>query len=87
MNSDDMDFISGTETARSVSNLCFVGAVIFLLSHEVGITDSFLNWVPSIAVPIILALLGVGLRLIAIDRFLRIARQKDHEARNSSYSE
>ncbi|MCC1498078.1 hypothetical protein [Alcanivorax sp. 1008] len=87
MSNDDMDFVSGTAAARSISNLCFVGAVIFLISHEVGITDSLLDWTPSIAVPIVLALLGVGLRLIAIDRLLRMARQKDHEARRVDYGE
>ena len=87
MNNDDMDFISGTETCRAVSNLCFISALIFLASIEAGIIGSFLNWVPSIATPIVFALLGIGLRLVAIDRFLRMARQKDHEAKSSSYSE
>lgn len=82
MSNDDMNFMSRTETARFISNLCLVGSIIFLISHEVGITGSLLDWTPSIAVPIVLALLGVGFRLIAIDRFLRMARQKDHEARS-----
>jgi hypothetical protein len=61
--------------------------LIFLISHEFGITDSFLNWIQSLAAPIVLALLGIGLRVIAIDRFLRMARQRDYEAKQPSYDE
>jgi hypothetical protein len=35
----------------------------------------------------VLALLGIGLRVIAIDRFLRMARQRDYEAKQPSYDE
>ena len=87
MSNDDADFVSRTEAARSISNLCLVGSIIFLISREVGIDDSLLDWTPSIAVPIVFALIGVGFRLIAIDRFLRMARQKDHEARSFDYGE
>jgi hypothetical protein len=87
LSSEDIKFISGTEACRSVSNLFFFGSLIFLISHEFGITDSFLNWIPSLAAPIVLALLGIGLRVIAIDRFLRMARQRDYEAKQPSYDE
>ncbi len=87
MNNEDLDFISGTETCRSISNLCFIGAVIFLISHEFGLVESLLNWAPTMATPIVLSLLGVGLRVTAIDRFLRMSRQSDSEASNSNYGE
>lgn len=87
MNNEDMDFISGTETCRSVSSLFFIGGFIFLISHELGLTESLINWEPTMATPIVLALMGIGLRVIAIDRFLRMARQNDSDAKNSSYGE
>jgi hypothetical protein len=87
LSSEDIKFISDTEICRSVSSLCFFGSFIFLISHEFGITDSFINWIPSTAAPIVLALLGIGLRVIAIDRFLRMARQRDYEAKRPSYDE
>jgi len=87
MTNDDIGYISGTETCRSASNLFFVGAVIFLIYHEASVIDSLVNWMPSIATPIVLGLLGVGFRLVAIDRFLRMARQEDYETRRPSNSE
>lgn len=87
MSNGDMDFISATEAARSASNMCLIGSVIFLISGEVGIADPLLKWTPSIGVPIVLALLGVGLRVIAIDRWLRMCREEDYKARKSSGDE
>jgi hypothetical protein len=87
LSSKGIEFISGTETCRSVSNLCFVGSLIFLISHEFGITDSFLNWIPSLAAPIVLTSSGLRLRAIAIDRFLRMFYQRDYEAKHPSYDE
>jgi len=63
LSNEDTEFIEGTETFRSVSNLCFISAIVFLIFHELGITDSFLNWIPSLATPIVLALLGIGLQM------------------------
>ncbi len=82
MNREDMEFISGTETCRSLSNFCIYGALVFLVAYEFKITGSFLDWVPSGTVSIVLAILAVAWRVIAIDRFLRMSRQQDYEERH-----
>ena len=78
MNSDDIDFISRTETIRNFSNIFLVTSGFWLLLFE-GWFPTISDTVPSSTACIVLALLGIGLRLIAIDRFLRMARQIDRQ--------
>jgi len=73
MNSDDIDFIARTETIRNFSNTCFGLSWVCLLFFE-GWFPSIRDDLPSGTAIIVLALLGIGLRLIAIDRFLQTAR-------------
>jgi len=91
MNSDDIDFISRTETIRNFSNLFLYSSGIFLLYLEgwlPTISGSILHdSIPSATSCIVLALLGIGLRLIAIDRFLRMARQIDWQSRQMEVSD
>lgn len=74
---EDVDFIKITEICREISTVLFCIATVFLLCIELEWSGPFTKWLPSTATTIVLALLGIGFRLIAIDRFLRMRRQQD----------
>lgn len=82
MNKEDIDFVEKTEKYRSVSKSCIWLTILVLVIHEVTFLNILVNWKPSIAFVIGLALLSVAFRTIAIDRFLRMAHQVNCNERN-----
>lgn len=87
MNDEGVGFLLRTESCRSISNLCLLGSLVFLVAHELEFASLFLGFAPSMATPIVLAIIGVGLRVVAVDRFLRMAHQKDYEAKHPNINE
>ena len=77
MNIDDIDFISRTETCRTLSNIFIIAAIVLVITSLLNWTSSVFEWVPSAQISGVLAILAVAFRLIAIDRFLRMSRQQD----------
>jgi hypothetical protein len=78
MISDDIDFMSRTTTIRNFSNVFLITSGFWLLLFE-GWFPTISDTVPSSTACIVLPLLGIGLRLTAIDRSLHTARQIDRQ--------
>lgn len=82
MTVDDISFISTTEKLRSASYY-FIGLSLgALIYHEFQLTTFYSDDVVSGTSSIVFALLAIAFRLIAMDRFFRMARQMDYESKH-----
>lgn len=81
MNREYQQYSSAIDTYRSASMLFLCLSIVSLLFYETGF-GGLTDWAPSAAVPVVLALLGIGFRLVAIDMALRARSLKEYLERN-----
>jgi len=81
MKNEGFDFIAETDTYRNLSIMCIFLSPFLWVMHEYELTGYLWGGEISSTPAIVIGLLAIALRLVAIDRFLRMCRQQDYEVK------